>query len=119
MNMMLSRPRRLALATLLTCTGTLASVNTAGLLSSAASPDCISWRISGICYWLLCTPFGCSVKTSVKVTHFIPQAVVSAYLSPGAIPGQKCRPSAAWLTVPKVRCWVVRPVWPPAADVRR
>lgn len=60
MNMRLSRPRRLMLATLFTCTGTLASVNTASLVSSAMSPDCISWRISGICYWLLCTPFGCS-----------------------------------------------------------
>jgi hypothetical protein len=56
--MRLTRPRRLMLATLFTCTGTLASVNTASLVSSAMSPDCISWRISGICYWLLCTPFG-------------------------------------------------------------
>ena len=86
MKMSFSRPRRLALATLMVCTGTMASVNTASLLSSAASPDCISWRISGICYWLFCTPFGCSVKTSVKVTHFIPETVVSAYLSPGANP---------------------------------
>ena len=86
MKMSFSRPRRLALATLMACTGTMASVNTASLLSSAASPDCISWRISGICYWLFCTPFGCSVKTSVKVTHFIPEAVVSVYLSPGANP---------------------------------
>ncbi|QLH61937.1 TIGR03756 family integrating conjugative element protein [Serratia symbiotica] len=86
MSMTLFRPRRLALATLIACTGTLASVNTASLLASAASPDCISWRVSGICYWLFCTPFGCSVKTSVKVTHFIPQAVVSAYLSPGENP---------------------------------
>ncbi|HEO9009329.1 TPA: TIGR03756 family integrating conjugative element protein [Citrobacter koseri] len=79
-------PRRLAIATLLVCSGTMASVNTASLLSSAASPDCISWRVSGICYWLLCTPFGCSVKTSVKVTHFIPEAVVSAYLNLGNNP---------------------------------
>lgn len=86
MKMSFSRPRRLALATLLACTGTMASVNTASLLSSAASQDCISWRISGICYWLFCTPFGCSVKTSVKVTHYIPEAVVSAYLSPGSNP---------------------------------
>ncbi|EDU1414790.1 TIGR03756 family integrating conjugative element protein [Salmonella enterica subsp. enterica] len=80
------RPRRLAIATLLVCSGTMASVNTANLLTSAASTDCISWRVSGICYWLLCTPFGCTVKTSVKVTHFIPEAVVSAYLNPGDNP---------------------------------
>lgn len=92
MNMALARPRRLTLAALFACTGTLASVNTAGLLSSAVSPDCISWRISGICYWLFCTPFGCTVRTSVKVTHFIPEAVVSAYLSPGASPWTEMSP---------------------------
>lgn len=80
------RLRRLGFATLLVCSGTMASVNTASLLSSAASPDCISWRISGICYWLLCTPFGCSVQTSVKVTHYIPEAVVSAYMNAGENP---------------------------------
>lgn len=80
------RLRRLAFATLLFCSGTMASVNTASLLSSAASPDCISWRISGICYWLLCTPFGCTIKTSVKVTHYIPEAVVSAYMNVGENP---------------------------------
>ncbi|WP_354691988.1 TIGR03756 family integrating conjugative element protein [Phytobacter sp. RSE-02] len=80
------RLRRLGFATLLVCSGTMASVNTASLLSSAASTDCISWRISGICYWLLCTPFGCSVKTSVKVTHYIPEAVVSAYMNAGDNP---------------------------------
>jgi integrating conjugative element protein (TIGR03756 family) len=61
-------------------------VSTRPAISSAASTDCISWRISGICYWLLCTPFGCSVKTSVKVTHYIPEAVVSAYMNAGENP---------------------------------
>lgn len=81
-----SRPRRLVLATLFACTGTMASVNTASLLASAASPDCLSWRISGICYWLFCTPFGCTVRTSVKVTHYIPEAVISAYMNSGENP---------------------------------
>ncbi|WP_374693652.1 TIGR03756 family integrating conjugative element protein [Salmonella enterica] len=71
---------------LMTCSGAMASVNTASLIASAASPDCLEWRVSGICYWLLCTPFGCSVKTSVKVTHYIPEAVVSAYQNPGDNP---------------------------------
>lgn len=64
----------------------MASVNTASLIASAASASCISWKVKGICYWLLCTPFGCSVKTSVKVEHFIPEAVVSAYSGPGDNP---------------------------------
>lgn len=56
-----------------------AAVNTATLIAGSASPSCISWRVKGICYWLFCTPFGCTVKTSVKVEHFIPEAVISVY----------------------------------------
>lgn len=67
-----NRLRPVALSLMLT-TGSLpaadAAINTASIVASAISPSCISWRVSGICYWLLCTPFGCTVKTSVKVTH--------------------------------------------------
>ncbi|VEB92699.1 integrating conjugative element protein, PFL_4710 family [Citrobacter koseri] len=42
------------------------------------------------CQWYLLLvivyPICCTVKTSVKVTHFIPEAVVSAYLNPGDNP---------------------------------
>lgn len=63
-----------------------AALNSAQIVASAVSQACISWRVSGICYWLLCTPFGCKVRTSVKVTHFIPEAVVSAYNTQGGNP---------------------------------
>ncbi len=63
-----------------------AALNSAQIVASAVSQSCISWRVSGICYWLLCTPFGCRVVTSVKVTHFIPEVVVSAYNTPGGNP---------------------------------
>lgn len=63
-----------------------ASLNSAQIIASAVSQACISWRVSGICYWLQCTPFGCTVRTSVRVTHFIPQAVVSVYNVPGGNP---------------------------------
>ncbi len=63
-----------------------AALNTAQIVASAVTQDCISWRVSGICYWLFCTAFGCTVKTSVKVTHFIPEAVVSTYVAPGGNP---------------------------------
>ncbi|EPB8396529.1 TIGR03756 family integrating conjugative element protein, partial [Escherichia coli] len=32
-----------------------ASLNTAQIVASAVSQSCISWRVSGICYWLYCT----------------------------------------------------------------
>ena len=41
--------------------------------------DCIDWKISGMCFFLKCTPFGCSIKTSIRVSHNIPDLVASAY----------------------------------------
>lgn len=63
-----------------------AALNSAQIVASAVSQSCISWRVSGICYWLFCSWGGCTVRTSVKVSHFIPQAVVSAYNTPGGNP---------------------------------
>ncbi|EAY2466470.1 TIGR03756 family integrating conjugative element protein [Salmonella enterica subsp. enterica] len=84
-----NRLRPVALSLMLTA-GSLpavnAAINTATIVASSVSPSCISWRVSGICYWLLCTPFGCTVKTSIKVTHFIPETVVSVYQDKGKNP---------------------------------
>ncbi|PLN17000.1 TIGR03756 family integrating conjugative element protein, partial [Klebsiella pneumoniae] len=33
-----------------------ASLTTPQLVASAACPDCIDYRVVGVCYWLLCTP---------------------------------------------------------------
>lgn len=63
-----------------------AKINTATISASTLSPDCLEYRVVGICYWLLCTSFGCKVKTSVKVKHYIPDAVVTSYVSTGDSP---------------------------------
>ncbi|MBD2816433.1 TIGR03756 family integrating conjugative element protein [Xenorhabdus sp. Flor] len=63
-----------------------ASLNTAQIVAASLSPGCIQWRVSGLCYWLLCGWHGCTVKTSVRVTHFLPQAVVSTYHVPSGNP---------------------------------
>ncbi len=84
-----------SVAMMLTAAGMSAAtgaLNTAQIVASAASQNCISWRVSGICYWLLCSPYGCRVVTSVKVTHFIPQAVVSTYNAPGSNPWAEMSP---------------------------
>ncbi|MBI6549761.1 TIGR03756 family integrating conjugative element protein [Xenorhabdus lircayensis] len=65
---------------------TQAAINTAQIVASSLSPTCIQWQVSGICYWLFCSWHGCTVKTSVKVTHFLPQTVVSTYHGPGGNP---------------------------------
>ncbi|PTT12158.1 MULTISPECIES: TIGR03756 family integrating conjugative element protein [unclassified Pseudomonas] len=81
----LTKLRPLALSVLLAC-GPSMALDTGSITSSALSPSCLEYRVIGICFWLLCTPFGCTVKTSTKVRHFIPELVVSSYATTGANP---------------------------------
>jgi len=84
---------RLTAAIALLCGATSAfALNTASIIASSLSPDCLEYRVVGICYWLLCTTFGCSVKTSTKVRHYIPDAVVSSYSNTGQNPWIEVRP---------------------------
>lgn len=62
------------------------ALNTVTITSSVMSPNCIDYRVTGICYWLFCTPYGCKVRTSVKIRHYIPDAVVSSYQNTGQNP---------------------------------
>jgi len=82
----LSRRLRLSAAALLFATAPSFALNTATIVSSVASPDCLEYRVVGICYWLYCTITGCTVRTSVKVRHYVPDAVVSSYSNTGANP---------------------------------
>jgi len=82
----LSRRLRLSTAMLLFATAPSFALNTAAIVSSVASPDCLEYRVVGICYWLYCTWTGCTVRTSVKVRHYVPDAVVSSYSNTGENP---------------------------------
>ncbi|WP_248800620.1 TIGR03756 family integrating conjugative element protein [Pseudomonas sp. MWU13-2105] len=62
------------------------ALDTATIVPSVSSPSCLEYQVVGVCYWLRCTPFGCSVKTSAKVRHYVPDAVVSSYSSTGENP---------------------------------
>jgi len=77
--------RPFALSVLLAC-GPSVALDTGSITSSVLSPNCLEYRIVGICFWLLCTPFGCKVKTSTKVRHFTPELVVSSYATTGNNP---------------------------------
>ena len=79
------RPLSLAISFSLSFSAS-AATNSAAIIASTLSPDCLEYKVVGICYWLLCTPFGCKVKTSTKVRHYVPDAVVSAYSNTGANP---------------------------------
>ncbi|WP_042838253.1 TIGR03756 family integrating conjugative element protein, partial [Xanthomonas citri] len=76
---------------LLASTGPSFALNTASIVTAALSPDCLAYRIAGICYWLYCTSSGCTVRTSVKVRHYVPDAVVSSYSNTGANPWVEVR----------------------------
>lgn len=84
--------RRLLSVFLLIMSLPAVALTTATLLPSTLSPDCLDYRVVGVCYWLQCTPFGCRVRTSVKVRHYIPDAVVSAYSNTGQNPWLEVRP---------------------------
>lgn len=85
---MMRSPRlRAGIAAILLMTGTPSfALNTSTITSSTLSPDCLEYKVVGICFWLFCTNFGCSVETSVKVRHYVPDAVVSSYSNTGANP---------------------------------
>lgn len=92
----MTRPRRLraGIATLFLLVAAAPSfaLNTATIVASVVSPDCLAYRIVGICYWLYCSHGGCSIRTSVKVRHYVPDAVVSSYSDTGANPWVEVRP---------------------------
>jgi integrating conjugative element protein (TIGR03756 family) len=52
---------------------------------------CLDYCFKGICIWLHCSPAGCGVDTSVRVSHRNPDAVVSVYREPGENPWREIR----------------------------
>jgi integrating conjugative element protein (TIGR03756 family) len=47
--------------------------------SVEALPECLHYRITGLCYWLDWGAQGPEVSTTLKVRHYLPDAVVSVY----------------------------------------
>lgn len=70
----------------------VSAISTPEIAASALSPECVKYQVVGVCYWLFCSPFGCSVRTSVKVRHFRPDLVVSAYSVTGQNPWAEMSP---------------------------
>jgi integrating conjugative element protein (TIGR03756 family) len=62
------------------------ALNTAQIVQSSLSTECLDYEVIGMCAWLYCTPFGCSVRTSIRVKHYIPELVVSSYENTGDNP---------------------------------
>ncbi len=64
------------------------AVNSIEIMQQSLAFSCVDWKITGVCFWLKCGGFppGCSIKTSVKVRHFNPDAIVQVYQTPGEVP---------------------------------
>lgn len=86
------RRQRLLLLPLLLIAFPCLAITTAQIAASALSPECVKYRVVGMCYWLQCSPFGCRVRTSVKVRHFRPDLVVSVYGVTGKNPWVEMSP---------------------------
>lgn len=88
----LRRLRAGVVSMLLASTSSATALDTASIAAAALSPDCLEYRVVGICYWLRCGTFGCSVRTSAKIHHYVPDAVVSSYANTGGNPWLEVRP---------------------------
>ncbi|MCP1364624.1 TIGR03756 family integrating conjugative element protein, partial [Halomonas sp. BBD48] len=62
------------------------ALNTVQIVESSLSTECLDYEVIGICAWLYCTPYGCTVRTSIRVKHYIPELVVSSYENTGESP---------------------------------
>ncbi len=63
------------------------SITTVDIIGSMTlDSSCLNYCFTGVCVWLDCGWTGCSVKTSVRVSHYNPDLVVSVYDEPGENP---------------------------------
>lgn len=59
--------------------------------TTAGALTCMRWMPVGLCFWLRCSWRGCRVRTSIKVGHYNPDLVVSAYNELGGNPWAEIR----------------------------
>ena len=61
-----------------------AGVTTVGIINSTvqALPGCLRYEVRGVCFFLTCSWYGCWINSSVRVRHYVPDAIVSTYNDP-------------------------------------
>lgn len=68
-----------------------AQFTTADVTKASVNPDCVDWKIKGVCLKLKCGFFGCYVITVPWVEHRLPDLVVTTYNNFGEIPWPEAR----------------------------
>jgi len=68
---------------------------TADVIARSGNTECLDWCITGICFWLVCSPFPprCWIETTPKISHNLPDLVAVAYDHPGETPWTEFRQS--------------------------
>ena len=61
------------------------------LASASISGDCLDWKMIGACVWIQCSPLGCRVVTSPRISHRLPDLVVQSYQNSGEPPWNEWR----------------------------
>jgi len=59
--------------------------------TAASDLACLNFSINGVCLYLVCTPVGCSVETSIQFRHFNPSLIVTSYNTLGESPWDESR----------------------------
>ena len=78
-------PLTVALLVPLSASATFTTIGLVGDTISAL-PSCLHYQIKGVCFFLKCSLGGCYIRTSIRVKHYLPEAVVSTYQQPSSHP---------------------------------
>ncbi|MGH9890399.1 MAG: TIGR03756 family integrating conjugative element protein, partial [bacterium] len=80
--------RRLAcgLCLVLTAPAPALDISTSEIAALSLSPGCLDYRIAGTCFFLVCELFECHIETTSRISHYLPDAVVSSYQRTGENP---------------------------------
>ncbi len=79
--------------TLLLTIARAGNIRTTEIIAKTAEATfaCMQWTPVGLCFWLDCSFFGCSVESSLKIGHYNPDLVVSSYNELGRNPWLEVR----------------------------
>ena len=87
------KQRRLPVVTFVLCSALGVSphlpaldISTGEIAALSISLPCLDYRIVGICFYLVCTLYECHTETTARISHFLPDVVVSSYQRTGENP---------------------------------
>ena len=61
------------------------TITTPEIVTESVNLACMAYQPVGVCVWLYCS-YSCSIRTSIKIKHYMPDVVVSSYHATGNNP---------------------------------